>query len=84
MLYSRKKEIYEVSEFLILALVLKSKVGKVGHFSRLLIVLLKEVENFRGFRVFNFDPYTEINNSENSGSFSRSLNLNEFLLFEEI
>ena len=27
--------------------------------------------NFRGFRVFDFGPYTEIENSENSEIFSR-------------
>ena len=34
--------------------------------SRLVIVLLEEVGNFRGFRVFNFGPYIKIENSENS------------------
>ena len=29
-------------------------------------VLLEEVGNFRGFRVFNFGPYNEIENSGNS------------------
>ena len=46
--------------------------------------MLEEVGNLRGFRVFDFGPYTEIENSENSEIFSRLLNLSEFLLFEEI
>ena len=53
-------------------------------FSRLLnlkgFVLFEKVGNFRGFRVFDFGPYTEIENSENP---SRLLNLNGFLLFEK-
>ena len=31
----------------------------------------EEVGNFRGFRVFDFSPYTKIENSENSEIFSR-------------
>ena len=40
-------------------------------------VLLEEAGNFRGFRVFDFGPYTEIENSEN-------FVLREFVLSEEV
>ena len=46
------------------------KLGKLGNilktckFQR--TFLFEEVGNFRGFQVFDFDPYTEIENSENS------------------
>ena len=32
--------------------------------------MLEENGNFRGFRVFDFGPYTKVENSENSGIFS--------------
>ena len=38
-------------------------------------VLLEEVVNFRGFRVFYFGPYTEIENLENSEIFLRLVKL---------
>ena len=44
----------------------------------------EEVGNFRGFRVFDFSPYTEIENSENSEIFSRLVKLKEIVLFEEV
>ena len=49
-------------------------------FSRLVIVLLEEVANFRGFRIFDFGPYAEIENSENSEIFSRLV----IVLLEEV
>ena len=52
--YLRKLEISEVSKFSILALILKWKNQKTRNFfQRLIIVLLEEVGNFRGFRVFD-------------------------------
>ena len=75
-------EISEVSNFLILALIWNGKLGKLRNifktckFER--TFLFEEIGNFR---VFDFGPYTEI---ENSDIFSRLLNLNEFLLFEDI
>ena len=68
------------------------KLRKLGNTSTLVnslnskecVLLEEEVGNLRGFRVFDFGPYTEIENSENSEIFSRILNLSEFLLFEEI
>ena len=46
--------------------------------------LLEEVGNFRGFRVFDFGPYTKIENSENSEIVLRLLKLIYFFcLFEE-
>ena len=47
-------------------------------------ILWNKVGNFRGFQVFDFDPYTEMENSENSEIFSTLLNLSEFLLFEKV
>ena len=52
--------------------------------TRLNFVSWNKVGNFRGFLVFDFGPYAEIENSENSKNFSRLLNLSEFLLFEKI
>ena len=52
--------------------------------TRLSFILWNKVGNFRGFRVFNFGPYAEIKNSENSEIFLRLLNLSEFPLFEGI
>ena len=40
--------------------------------------------NFRGFQAFNFGPYTEIENSENSEIFSRLVNFKGLFLFEEV
>ena len=37
-----------------------------------------------GFRVFDFGPYNEIKNSENSEIFWRLLNFSEFHSYEEI
>ena len=36
-------------------------------------IFWNKIGNFRGFRVFDFDPYTKIENSENSEIFSRLL-----------
>ena len=53
--------------------------------SRLVVVLLEGVGNFRGFRVFDFGPYTKIENSENSEIVSRLVKLTDFFcLFEEV
>ena len=46
--------------------------------------LLEEVSNFQGFWVFDFGPYTEIKNSENSEIFSRFVNFKECSFFEEL
>ena len=40
--------------------------------------------NFRGFRVFDFSHYTEIENSENSEIFTTLVKLSETVLFEEV
>ena len=58
-----KFEISQVYEFSILALMLKTENSKI--LSRLVAVLLEEGGSFRGFRVFEFNPYAEIKNSEN-------------------
>ena len=47
------------------------ELSKLGNFSRLVVVLLEEVRYFLGFRVFDNDPYTKIENSKNSEIFSR-------------
>ena len=47
------------------------------------LVLFEEVENFGGSRVFDFGPYIEIENSENSEIFSRLVNFKGLVLFEE-
>ena len=65
----------------ILALIQKSKTQKTRKFfSRLVVVLLKEVGNFRGCRVFDFGPYIKIENSENSEIFSKLV----VVLLEEV
>ena len=46
--------------------------------------MLEEVGNFRGFRVFNFGPYTEIENSENSEIFTTLVNSKEWVLLEKV
>ena len=78
MFYLIKLGISEISKFLILALILKLKTLKTRkYFSRLVnfkeCVLFEEVGNFRGFQVFDFGPYTEIKNSENSEIFPRRI-----------
>ena len=45
--------------------------------------MFEQVGIFRDFLVFNYGPYTEIKNSENSEISSRLRNLNNFFLFEE-
>ena len=54
-------------------------------FSRLVnlneFLLFEEIGNFRVFRVFDFGPYAEIENSEYSEFFSRLVKLSEFVLF---
>ena len=47
-------------------------------------ILLGEVGNFRGFWVFNFGPYTEIEKSENSKIFTTLVNSKECVLLEEV
>ena len=44
--------------------------------------MLGEAADFH-FRVVNFGPYTEIENSENSENFPRLVMLSEIALFEE-
>ena len=46
--------------------------------------LLDEVGNLRGFRVFDFGPYSEIENSENSEIFSMLVHSKEYVLLEEV
>ena len=46
--------------------------------------MLEEVENFRDFRVFDFGPYTEIENSENSEIFKTIVYSKECVLSEEV
>ena len=41
--------------------------------------LFEEVGNFQGYRVFDFRPYTDNKNLENSDSFSKLLNFIELL-----
>ena len=67
---------------------LKLKTQKTRNFSRFLnlneFLLFEEIGNFRGFRVFDFGLFTEIENLENSEIFSGLLNLSKFILFEKI
>ena len=42
------------------------------------------IGNFRDFRVFDFGPYTEIKNSENSEIFTTLVNSKECVLPEEV
>ena len=51
---------------------------------RLVVALLEEVGNFRGFPIFDFGPYKKIENSENSEIVSRLVKLILFfVLFGE-
>ena len=43
-----------------------------------------EVRNFQGFRVFDFGSYAKIEISENSKMFSRLVNFQGFVFFEEV
>ena len=45
-------------------------------------IYCNKIENFGGFRVFDFGSYIEIKNKENSAIFSRLLNFKEFVLFK--
>ena len=47
-------------------------------------VLFVEVRNLQAFRVFDFGSYTKIESSENSEMFSRLINLEGFVFFEEV
>ena len=47
-------------------------------------VLLEEVGDFRGFWVFDFDPYTKIENSEKSEIFTALVYSKECVLLEEV
>ena len=44
----------------------------------------KGIGNFRGFRVFDFGSYTEIENSKNSEIFTTLLNSKECILLEKV
>ena len=77
--YLRKLGISEFSKFGPYAEIKNSENSEI--FSKLVIVLLKEVENFWGFPVFSFAPYAEMENSEYSEFFSRLVKLSEFVLF---
>ena len=84
-----KLEISEVSEFLILAHEVKSKARKTQNFfSRLVkfkeFALFEKAANSWCFQVFNFGPYTEIENSEISEIFSRLVNFKGVVLFEKV
>ena len=46
--------------------------------------LSDEVENFRGFRVFKFGLYAEIDNLESSEIFARLVKLSEIVLCKEV
>ena len=46
--------------------------------------LLEAVINFRGFRVFDFSHYTEIENSKNSEIFTTLINPKKSVLLEEV
>ena len=73
---------------MILALILKSKTRKTRKYFQDLnfkgFVLFEEVGNFGGFLVFDFGPYSEIENSENSEIFPRHVNSKEFVLLKEV
>ena len=47
-------------------------------------VLPEKVGNFQGFRVVDFGPYTEMENSENSEIFTTLVNYKECVLPEEV
>ena len=72
--YEIKLDISEVSKILILVLILKLKTRKTRKFFKASklgeFLLFVEIGDFRGFRVFDFDSYAEIENSENSDIFS--------------
>ena len=46
--------------------------------------MLEKVGKFRGFQIFDFGPYTEIKNLENSEIFSTIVNSKECVLLEEV
>ena len=87
-LYTEIENLESSESFSRLAIVLLEEVGNfrlkfsenAEIFSRLVIVLLEEVTNFRGFRIFDFGPYAEIKNLENSKIFSGLAKLSEFVL----
>ena len=71
-----------------MALILKSKTRKTRKYFQDInlkaCVLFEKVGTFRGFRVFDIGPYTEIENSENSQIFPRHVNSKECTLLEEV
>ena len=46
--------------------------------------MLEKVGKFRGFQIFDFGPYNEIKNLENSEIFSTIVNSKECVLLEEV
>ena len=48
------------------------------------LVLFEEAENFRGLPVFDFGPYTEVENPENSEIFPRHAYFKEHVFFQEV
>ena len=63
--------------------ILKLTINKVFKNSKE-CVLLEEVGDFRGFRVFDFGPYTKIENSEKSEIFTALVYSKECVLLEEV
>ena len=70
-----------------MALILKSKTRKTRKYFQDInlkaCVLFEKVGTFRGFRVFDIGPYTEIENSENSQIFPRHVNSKECTLLKK-
>ena len=79
----RTLEVFEVSKFSIMAIILKSKTEKTQKVLRG-FVLFEEVGNFRVFQVFDYKPYTGIEYSKNTEIFSRLVNFKESVLIEEV
>ena len=60
------------------------KLGKLGNFFKSCNCFPERNWKFLRFPSFRFGPYTKTENSWNLKTFSRRLNLREFLLFQEI
>ena len=48
------------------------------------LVLFVEVENFRGFQVFDFGPYIEIENLGKLGNFLKTCKFQRTFIFEKL
>ena len=80
--FSRFLNLNDFPNFLFWSSCWNQKLEKLLNLSKFL--LFEEIGNLRGFRVFEFGLYIEIDHSQNLEYFPRLLNLSKLLLFQKI